>query len=105
MERTWEWSPTWSEIMGVGACEVSAADRGGVCRIGARHRLPNKPAAGGPPQPQPLKPRDAFTKALGAIHPTLNTQGIVCCVCSSVDLGKRPNIDLAKPPPPSLEGF
>ena len=47
-------------------------------------------------------PRDAFAKELGAISPT-HMQGTVCRVRSSVDLGNRSSVDLAKPPPPSLE--
>ena len=51
--KTWVWSPTWSEFMGVGNFDLLAADRGayaafvggrsgGVCYIGARHCLPHQ---------------------------------------------------------------
>ena len=40
--------------------------------------VPATLATGGPPQPHPPNPRDAFAKALGAISPALDRQGTVC---------------------------
>ena len=57
---------------------------GSVYRGGARHRLPaqvqaqaHRNPAGGPPQPHPPNPRDAFAKALGAISPAVDRQSTV----------------------------
>ena len=85
---------------------------GGVWRIGARHCLPpqaqdpqharsRRPPAAAPPPPP--KPRDAFSKAPRAIRPTLDTQGTVCCPCSTVHLYLRTSIHRAKQPPPPLD--
>ena len=57
--RTWEWSPTWSEIMRVGGFDPSAANRGAyageVHGIASRPRpkpkTPSQPAAAPPRQP------------------------------------------------------
>ena len=101
--------PTWLEIMRVGGFDPSAANWGAyaglVHGIASRPKpkRPSKPAAGGPQQPQPPNPRDAFTTALGTIRPTLDTQGTVCGVRSNIDLGKFSSVDLAKPPPRTLE--
>ena len=49
--------------------------------IASRPKSKPKPAAtpaGGPPQPHPPNPRDAFSKALGAVCPALDRQGTVC---------------------------
>ena len=107
--RTHEWSPTWSKNMGVGGFDPSAANQGAYARLvhniasRPKPKTPSKPQPGDPPQPHPPNPRDAFSKALLAIRLTLDTQGTVCCVRSSVVLGKRSSVVLAKPPPPSLE--
>ena len=44
----------------------------------AKPKVPADPAIGGPPQPHPPTPRDAFAKALGAISPVLDRQGTAC---------------------------
>ena len=69
----------WSGVMGVCGFDSSAANRGGVCRIGARHcprpkpNTPSKPAAARLVQPHlPPPPPPLGTKALGAIRPTLD---------------------------------
>ena len=101
-ERPRVWSPTWSEIMGVGGFHPSAAHRGayvGLVHSIASHSKPQTPAklaAEGAPHPHPPKPRDAFTKALGAIRPTLDTQCTVCCVRSRVAIAKRSSVNQAK---------
>ena len=90
--------------MGVGGCNPSAANRGaytglvhGIApRPKPKPKTPSQPTAGGPPQPHPPNPRDAFTKALGAVRPTLDTQDTIWCVRCSVDLGERSSDDLAK---------
>ena len=68
-----------------GASTTEAANRGAyagvVHGIVSRPKSNPKPAAtpaGGPLQPQPPHPRDAFTKALPAIFPALDRQGKVC---------------------------
>ena len=40
VEKAWTWTPTWSALMDMGGINPAAANQGGVCRIGARHRLP-----------------------------------------------------------------
>ena len=72
-------------VDGLRGCQPRGGKPGGVCWGGARHRLmpksKPKPAAipaGGPPQPHPTNPRDAFARALGAISPALDRQGTVC---------------------------
>ena len=55
--RTWEWSPAWSEIMGIGGFDPLAANRGayaGLVHGIASHpkskpKTPAAPATGGPP--------------------------------------------------------
>ena len=75
--RTWEWSPTWSEIIGVGGLDPLAATRGAyaglVHGIVSHPKLKTsiKPATGVPHEPHPPNPRDTFTKTLGAIRLTL----------------------------------
>ena len=104
--RTWEWSPTWSEIMGVGGFDRGAYTglvHGIASRLKPKPNTPSKPAAGGRPQPQLPNPQDAFTKALGPTRPTLDMQGTVCYVRSSVGLGKRSRVNLAQPPRPPVE--
>ena len=72
--------------MGIGGFDPSAANRGAYAglvhgiasRPKSKPRTPAAPATGGPPQPHPPNPRDAFAKALGAISPTLDMQGTVC---------------------------
>ena len=60
--RTSEWLATWSEIMGVGGLDPSAANRGAYARLvdgiasRPKPKTPSKPAAGGPPQPHPPNP-------------------------------------------------
>ena len=66
--RTWTWTPTSSEIMGIRGFNPSAANRrahaGLVHGIASRPKPKPKasttPATGGPPQPHPPNPRDAF---------------------------------------------
>ena len=70
----------------IGGFDPSAAERGAYAGLEqgiasgpkSRHKTPAALATGGPPQPHPPTPRDAFTKAPGAISPTLNMQGRVC---------------------------
>ena len=62
---------------------------------------PRKPAtvaaaAAAQQQPHPQTPQGAHLKALGAIHPTVDMQGTVCLLCSSVVLAEHSSIDLAK---------
>ena len=59
--------------------------------------------AGGPPQPHPPNPADAFAKASGAISPALDRQGTVCRLRSSGDLANHSSDDLATAVPPPLE--
>ena len=100
-----------SEIMGIGGFDLSAASRGvyaGLVHGIASHpkskpKTPAAPATGAPPQPHPPNPWDAFAKALGANSPTLDMHYTVCWVCSSAHPGKHFSVDLAEPPPPSLE--
>ena len=72
---------------GDGGVRPVGGQPGGICRIGARHHL--SPQAQGqssrsprnwgtPAAAPPLNPRDAFAKALGAISPALDRQGMVC---------------------------
>ena len=83
--RTWEWSPAWLEIMGIGGFDLSAANRGAYAglvhniasRPKSKSRTRTAPPVGGPPQPHPLHPRDAYTKGLMAMSPTLAMQGTV----------------------------
>ena len=71
---------------GHGGVRSAGGEPEGVCRDGARHRLPAQVLAKarrnrrnlGPPAPAPPQPRDAFAKALGAIPPALDRQGTVC---------------------------
>ena len=44
----------------------------------SKPKTPAAPATGGLPQPHLPNPWDAFAKALGAISPTLDMQGMVC---------------------------
>ena len=83
--KAWTWTPTWSALMDFGGFNPEAANRGAyagaVHGIASRPKSKPKPAAtpaGGPPLPHPPNPRDAFTKALGAISPALDRQGTVC---------------------------
>ena len=86
--KTWLWSPTWSEVMGVGGIDTAAANRrayAGVLQGIASSPKPKlqpklwpKPAGGGTEHPHATNARDAFTKAVGAIRPTLDMQGTVC---------------------------
>ena len=74
--------------------------------IASRPKSKPKPVAapaGGPPQLHPPNPVDAFAKALGAISPALDRQGIVCRLSSSDDLADRSSADLASAVPPPLE--
>ena len=72
--------------MDMGGLHPAAANRGAyaglVHGIDSRPKSKPKPAAtpatGGPPQPHPPNHRDAFAKALGAISPALDRQGMVC---------------------------
>ena len=95
--------------MGVGGLHPAAANRGAYAVVVqgiASHpkAMPQpRPAARGPKQPHPPNTRDAFTKALGAIFPTLDMKGTVWCLWSSIDLMKRYRVDLAKLPPLPLE--
>ena len=103
--KAWEWSPTWPEIMGIGGFDPSRDNRGAyagwVHGIASRPQSkPKTPAAcvtGGPPQPHPSNPRDAFVKALGAISPSLDMQSTVSSVRSSVDLGQTASAVVGKP--------
>ena len=84
--RTWEWSPAWSEIMGIGGFDSSAAYRGAYAglvhgiasRPKSKSKTPAAPATRRTPQPHPPNPQDVFVKALRAISPTLDMQGTVC---------------------------
>ena len=38
--KAWVWMPTWSVLLDFGDFNPKAANRGGLCRVGARHRLP-----------------------------------------------------------------
>ena len=71
-------------LMDTGGFNPEAANRGayaGLVRgIASRPKSKPKPAAspaGGPLQPQPLNPREAFAQAMGAIPPALDRQGTV----------------------------
>ena len=104
------WTPTWSAPLDFGGFSPEAANQGVyaglVHGIATRPKLKPKPAAapgGGPPQPHPPNPADAFAKALGAIFPALGRQGTVCQLRSSVDLANRSSADLATALPPPLE--
>ena len=108
--KAWVWTPTWSALLDFGGFSPEAANRGvyaGVVHgITTRPKPKPKPAAapvGGPPQPHPPNPVDAFAKALGAISPALDRQGTVCQLRSSVDLGNRSSADLATAVAPPLE--
>ena len=81
----WTCTQTWSARMHMGGFNPEAANRGAyaglVDGIASRPNSKPKPGAtpvGGPLQPHPPKPRDAFGKALGAIFPALDRQGTVC---------------------------
>ena len=83
--RAWTRTPTWLALMDMGGFNPEVANRGAyaglVHGIASRPKSKPKPAAtpaGGPPQPHPPNPRDAFAKALGAISPALDRQGTVC---------------------------
>ena len=104
------WTPTWLALLDFGGFNPEAANRGvyaGVVHgIATRHKSKPKPGATpgwGPPQPHPPRPADAFAKALGAISPSLDRQGTVCSLRSSVDLGNRSSGHLATAVPPPLE--
>ena len=63
-----------------GGGEPGGGDARVVHGIASRPKSKPKPAAtpaGGPPQPHPPNPRDAFAKALGAISPAPDRQGTV----------------------------
>ena len=83
--RMWEFSLTWSEIMGVGGFDPSATYQGvhavlvhGIAsRPKPKPKTPAAPATGGPPQLHSPNPRHAFAKSMGAICPTLDVQGTV----------------------------
>ena len=79
-------TPTLSGLMDFEGFNPEAANRGAyavvVHGIASRPKTKLKPAAtpaGGPPQPHtPNNPQDALAKALGAISPALDRQGMVC---------------------------
>ena len=85
--RTWEWSPTWSELTAVEGFDPSAANRGAYAEFvhgiasdpKAKPKTPAAPRNRRTPQSHPANPRDTFC-------PTFDTQGTVCCVHFSVDL-------------------
>ena len=83
--KAWVWMPTRSALMDSRGFNLEAANRGtyaGVVHgIASRPKSKPKPAAtpaGGPPQPHPPNPRDAFAKALRAISPALDHHGTGC---------------------------
>ena len=83
--KAWVWTPTWSALLDFGGFSPEMANRGlyaGLVHgVASRPESKPKPAAtpaGGPPQPHPPNPADAFAKALGAISPALDRQGTVC---------------------------
>ena len=107
--KAWVWTATWSALLDFGGFNPMAANHGvyaGVVHgIATRPKPKPEPAAtpaGGPPQPHPPNPADAFTKALGAISPALDRQGTVCQLRPSVDLANRSSADLASVVPPPL---
>ena len=83
---TWTGMPTWSTILEMGGFDPAAANRGAYAglvygiasRAKSKSKPPTTPTIGGPLQPHPPDPRDAFAKALGAIAPALDRQGTVC---------------------------
>ena len=103
--RTREWSPPWLEMPCISRVgEIAPPGVGGM-------RLRGSPGCGG---------CGCLGLGLGAggdgghqsgIRPPVggrrveapNPHDPVCCVRSIVDLGNRSSVDLAKPPPPSLE--
>ena len=84
--RTWTWTPTWLEIMGIGRFDPSADNRGAYARLVhgiASHpkpkpKAPTTPATGGSPQPHYLDSWGAFAKALEAIPPGHDKPDMVC---------------------------
>ena len=110
MGKAWVWTPTWLTLLDFGGFNPEAANRGVyavvVHGIASGPKPKPKPAAapvGGPPQPHPPNPADAFAKAPGAISPALDRQGTVCRLRCSGDLVNRSGVDLATAVPPPLE--
>ena len=70
--------------MDMGGFDPEAANRGayagmlhGIASLKSKPKPAATSATGGPPQPHPPNPRDAFAKALGTICPAPDRQGTV----------------------------
>ena len=109
--RAWTLNPTWSALMDMGGFNPDAANRGAYAELvhGSASRPKSKPkpagtpATVGTPHPHPPNPRYAFANALGAISPTEDRQGTVCCLRSTIDLANCSSVDLATAVPPPVE--
>ena len=86
--RTWECSPTWSDIMGVGGFDPSAANKGAYAslvhgtasRPKPKPKTPSNPEAGGSPQPHPPQPPGCLHQCPGGNphHPRHTRHRMLC---------------------------
>ena len=76
--RKWAWSPTWSEIMGVGGFNLSAGNPGAHAK--PKPKTPSQPALGGGGAAGPPQPPGRLHQGHGGHprHPRQARNGMLC---------------------------
>ena len=83
--RTWMWTMTWSEILGIWGLDPSAANRGAYAglvhgiasRPKPKPKAPTTPATGGPPAATSLRPPGCLRQGIRGNLIGLDRQGTI----------------------------